>query len=400
MLDQPAVELNEAVEALFERARRNVRSAPRKHHLVPASYLTRWALRNRVRVTETDSKYSYVAAPDTVARETDFYSLASDDLDDHHIPPLLIETILGELEGSAKPTIDVLLKHGPCGLDPEQALSFAMFLGFQITRGRAFRTTLMTMANAGMLLQFGGLTDADIAARIRAGGEEPTVEAVADARRSLEDWKSGRYYVGPQPAAQAGHAAELAVMLPFHLLARRWRIYHSRLPLITCDEPVVPVAAPRGDLRHEPGVAAAGALLMPLDPHHLLVMFHPDLVLDDAALYAELSPTESDQVNLFVAGHSVRWLFERPDGTRTKTLLVPRLPAEPVTTERVGDPVRTGDDMTRELVRLIGRTRWSGPIPPPSRPVDRWWAHSHGPGWHDFAYDPDQMAHALFNSIA
>ena len=53
---QPDETLDEAVAAMFERARRNENSAPRKHHVVPASYLARWQRDGQIRVTETDAK--------------------------------------------------------------------------------------------------------------------------------------------------------------------------------------------------------------------------------------------------------------------------------------------------------------------------------------------------------
>ena len=52
--------MDEAVAALFESARKSEKSAPRKHHLVPASYLVRWEVEGLLRVTETDTKKSYL----------------------------------------------------------------------------------------------------------------------------------------------------------------------------------------------------------------------------------------------------------------------------------------------------------------------------------------------------
>ena len=52
------------VAAMFERARNNEKSAPRKHHVIPASYLARWERDGRIRVTETDSKRTYTPSPE------------------------------------------------------------------------------------------------------------------------------------------------------------------------------------------------------------------------------------------------------------------------------------------------------------------------------------------------
>ena len=62
---------------LFDVARKNEgQSAPRKHHIVPSSYLDRWAENGHVRVTDINSGHTYVQSPAKAMRETDFYSLA------------------------------------------------------------------------------------------------------------------------------------------------------------------------------------------------------------------------------------------------------------------------------------------------------------------------------------
>ena len=61
---EPHQTLDEAVAAMFERARNNEKSAPRKHHVIPASYLARWERDARIRVTETDSKRTYTPSPE------------------------------------------------------------------------------------------------------------------------------------------------------------------------------------------------------------------------------------------------------------------------------------------------------------------------------------------------
>ncbi len=393
---RPEELLDEAVTAMFESARKNEKSAPRKHHLIPASYLARWSLRNRLRVTETESKNTYVTAPEKAARETDFYSLASADLDSHAIPPLLLETILSRVEGSAKATIDVLLQGGPAALTLVDALGFAQFLAFQYVRGRAFREELMAMANAGMLKMWEGVTDEGIAARLEEQGTDPTPEAVASIRKTLNEWKAGDLRVGPQPAAQVGYAAVAVEQIAMVFVARPWRIYHSAMPMITCDEPVVPVAGPRGNRREQSGLATAGVVMFPLDPHFLLAMFHPDLVLDEVALYQELDPMEADEINLELAAHSDRWLFEQPRRSRTLTLTVPPYPQSRAVLETIYVVNRPDG----EFLRGYRPTRWHRhPLPPPC-PVERWWKRASVPGLHDLAFDADKMPYPLYNILA
>lgn len=304
----------------------------------------------RIRVTETDSKRTYTPSPEKAARETDFYSLASEDLDSHKIPPLLMETILSQIEGSAKPIIDLLLDSGPAALGPLDALGLAQFLAFQVTRGRACRVQIMAMANAGMLKLWEGINDEDIAARLKEQGGDHSPEAVAGIRNMLDEWKDGKWTMAPQPAALVGYAASAAEPLAMTFLARPWRIYESVMPMITSDEPVVPVPLPSGNRREYTGLATAGVVLFPLDPHHLLAMFHPFLALDDLALFPELCLSEADEINLELAASSDRRLFELPNHTRGLALTVPRNARERSVFESIDVANRPEDD--RVLARV------------------------------------------------
>ena len=386
---------DEAVAAMFERARNNEKAAPRKHHVIPASYLARWERDGRIRVTETDSKRTYTTSPEKAARETDFYSLASEDLDSHKIPPLLMETILSQIEGSAKPIIDLLLDSGPAALSPLGALGFAQFLAFQVTRGRAFRAQLMAMVNAGMLKLWEGISDEDIAALLKEQGGDNSPESVTGVRKMLGKWEDGKWTMAPQPPALVGYAASAAEPLAMTFLARPWRIYTSVMPMITCDEPVVSVPLPSGNRREYPGLATAGVVLFPLDPHHLLAMFHPYLALDEAALSPELCPSEADEINLELVANSDRWLFELPNHTRGRTLTVPRHARE----RTVFESIKGANHPEHEFFRGYRPTRWHLSARVPSPPVERWWRQAQSPGFHDLPFDVDNMPYALFNSL-
>lgn len=310
-----------------------------------------------------------------------------------------METILSTIEGGAKPVVTDLIQAVRVDLDADQAVALSLFLAFQTTRGRAFRTSLMEMTNAGMLLMWSRVTDEGIAQILRERGEPTDPADVAATRAELDAWRSGKFFVGPQPAAQVALAAEAACPLMPYFLYRPWRVFDARLPLITCDEPVVPVSGPRGDPRDEPGLAMAGVLLFPLDPHHLLAMFHPDLPLDSVALEPELTPVEADEVNLFVAAHSDRWLFERGDRTRTTTIYVPPLPAKRAVFETVATKSDHDRGTSSELIRGFGQTRWSraNSLPPP--PVARWWSQAGESGFHDHEYEPTEMPYPLFHVL-
>lgn len=392
---RPDETLDEAVANMFERARRNGVSAPRKHHLLPASYLERWVVDERIRVTETDSRNTYVTRPDRAARVTDFYSLASDQLDNKKIPPLLIETILSQIEGDAKQIIDKLIEGGPRALTLIEALAFEQFLAFQIVRGRMFREQLAEAADRTEFALWSGISDEGIAAHLSEQGIENDPDEVAYIRGFISEWRAGQIRVQPQGPAMVGLAAEAAIRMSGVLLARTWKIYHSSVPLITCDEPVVAVPGPRGDRRRYAGLQTAGVILFPLDPYHLLVMFHPALSLDVEALRPELSQIETGEINWELAANSERWLFERSDRKRTLSLRVPPLPEVRVTMTEYN----VANDPLGSLVVVERPTRWANSTVAPPSPISRWWQNAQVPDPCDAPFEPSRMHYANFTVL-
>lgn len=87
----PGQTAEQGANALLEAARKNAKA--RGNHLVASSYLERWAVGGKIRITETDTDKSYCQAPDAAAKEKDFYSLKADELDPDVVPPALIETM-------------------------------------------------------------------------------------------------------------------------------------------------------------------------------------------------------------------------------------------------------------------------------------------------------------------
>jgi hypothetical protein len=164
-------ERDDAVGALFERAK-NKDSVARKQHLVPASYLRRWAVSNQIRATVVTTRQTYITSPERAVKEHDFYSLASENLDSEEIPPGLFEVILSEVESKARPVIDKLIDGGPGILSMHDVLDFANYLTFQLVRGRAHRETLLALANQATQIMFGDLTASQIQQRFGQSGSD------------------------------------------------------------------------------------------------------------------------------------------------------------------------------------------------------------------------------------
>jgi hypothetical protein len=320
--------------------------------------------------------------------------MESKDLDPESAPPLLFETILSRVEGSGRAAIDLLLDSGIEALGDAHVYALTQFLAFQVARGRARRRELTDMANKMMLIQYGQMTDEGISHRLREQGKAAAYDEVAEMRSFIEDWKAGKYFVGPQPAALVALASLATEAICMTLLARRWWVYETPWPLITCDEPVVAVPGPFQERHTLLGVGTAGVVIFPIDPHHVLAMFHPNLLLDEVALHRDLLPTEVDEINLELAAASDRWLFEKSNKRRTPTFLVPRWPKDATHYEEF--PLE--GESEHGIVWGVRPNRWAQFRNAPPPPVARWWRRAN----HETFTQPivwEQMEYALFNSL-
>lgn len=354
----------EKVARVFERARKiEANRGGRKQHIVPASYLRRWAEDDRVRVTEVATRHSYCAKPDKVGLETDFYRLEADGLDPDEVPPLALEVLLSEIEGQAKLGLDELLAEGQP--DPEHGVYLAWFIALQTTRGRAFRATLRAQAHEAIKLQYGDLDAAGVRRLMRENGNEVTDETVEAGLDAIAKIVAGEWAVSPQDAALAATAAQAAgELVKLLLLGRHWLVYDTPPLLVTCDEPVVALAGPIGDRGEQGGFGDAPIILFPLNPSKLLVLLRRDL---EPEAHFELDTLEVADINRELVAASTRWVFEKPSRHIGARMPVPG-PPPPLVTEHWEGSIEEG----RVVHRMHRPTRWVA-APQTPWPVARWW---------------------------
>lgn len=216
----------EARRLIEQAKRREGSSEPRKHHLVPSSYLGRWAESGKLRVTETASRYSYLSSPASAARETDFYRLQSPELDPASVPPLSFEVLLAESEGEAVSAIDQLVGGHRRQDDPKGMFMLAWFMALQMTRGRSFRARLQEQLRVMTIIQ---APETEEQARRLLQDSEGAVseESVASLLTSVELLKSGDLIVEHKQASMIQLAAEAAQRLLPQLLFRDWLVYRD-----------------------------------------------------------------------------------------------------------------------------------------------------------------------------
>lgn len=152
---------------------------------------------------------------------------------------------------------------------------------------------------------------------------------------------------------------------------------------------MVPVPGPWQDPRRQPGFSTAGAIVFPLDPHHLLAMFHPYLGMDSLGLRPKLTAAQADEINLALAAASDRWLFEVPTGRSTLSFDLPPWPTDRTTLSEVAE----------DLFSNHRPTRWHRTPKPPQPPVSRWWRNARGPGHHRRPFTLDALPHAMYDEF-
>jgi len=386
--------LNRGIEDFIDQARKLEEGGNRKQHIVPRSYLSRWSENDQIRVTETSTPKSFVTSPAKAIRETDFYRAESPDIDPDMIPPLFFEKALGELEGRAQPAFEVLISGDPRDLNPRQALDMGNYLGVQSTRGRSVRTQIQQASNAALSFWLDSMPDHQISQMLKSKGTEATPESVANARIAIDALSQGKIVASPQKPELIARAMEMGLKLWPYFLARRWRVYHTNLDLITCDEPVVMIGGPGSDRRRVAGHATARAAIFPLDPHHLLAMFHPDLRLDESVLRPDLDPSELGEINREVAANSHKWCMERPTKHQTESISLPI--SSKLTTTRTFKVPKSQNDQALELSRS---TRWASSPTPPPWPIRRWWKYVRPDSPDSLPFNPEEMDEVLFNTL-
>ncbi len=356
----------ELVELINRARKAEGHSEPRKHHLVPASYLRRWRdVNNQVRVTQVDERRSWVTAPEKAARETDYYRVEHEQIDRRELPPLLMETLLSTLEESAKQAIDVLMTEQPVALDAPLFGEFAWHIAFQATRGKVFRDDNIYVVNEMNRLRFRDMDDEAIERNLSRAGQEPTAELVAKHRAFLQDIRSGKITLQGPPAQQVGFAARAAADVFPHLLAREWHVFETPPALVTCDEPVLLVGGP-GLPRHErAGAMTASVVLFPLAPTRLLAMFRHDVEVFEPLT---LDAIDTAEVNRELAAVATRWIFELPSRHVGESIALPAR-GEVYKLEQELVNVEPG----RARYRYYKPNRWRQE-PRTPWPVARWWA--------------------------
>jgi hypothetical protein len=327
----------------------------------------RWEHKGKLWIVDRVEQRSFRSPARSALRETDFYRFESDADDKKAVPPLVIETMLAEIEGAAVGAIDAVIDNAALAQVPENRLAIATLMAAQHVRGRRFRSGVASLS--------GGLMQRTTTARSIEELRTQYGEAVSDAdvaqlHEMLEKLRSGEVTVEPQKEWTIGLALSMMEPVAAEIHRRQWAVFESPVPLLTSDEPVVLIGGPRMPRGALPGISTAGAIFMALDPSHLLVAFATQLPLDVARMDRRLTAQEAAEINLEIAAHAHRVVIAagRADSAPRLPSLPPRMPTAVV--EEEVPILNTGDDST--VFHAFHPSPWLY-VPNQPLPVARWW---------------------------
>ena len=338
---------------------------PRKHHVVPNFYLSRWAEEGRIKVTDLDARTSHSLDPKNALRVTDFYrvpagtAVGSDS-------PVVWESWLSQIEGDAKEVFDRLDEVGFLELTPDELGRLAFFIAVQTTRSRWHRYQGRWTMSVGAYRAFGLDRPGAIERAMREAGLDPTADEVEQATAYWEKIVADPWQVPISAGLEMDIAQRTANDLADVLATRKWIVYETAKPLLTCDEPVVTLHEfMGGDHLNDGGYMNSPIVIFPLGPHQVLAMFREDMPLLRSP-DVPLDYRETLDLNQVIAGNSFRNAVSQPSNPIAGMLRIPD--GKPPTEFILG-----GDASTGGFYRMRVLKRWSDELDAPVRPVPAWW---------------------------
>lgn len=350
------------LQDLLDKSRKN--DGARKHHVVPNSYLRRWAgTSGQVQVTDLETRKTFPSSPVNAARVTDFYRVDSPDLDPVEMPPAFVENMLSIIEGRAVPALDNLLAKGVSGLTGQDRGDIATFLGFQAARGQQTRNMITGMAaDMSPYMHSADMTMDGIKAQLETNGVPFSEEVLAEFREFQEGLKDGSIVMLPQQAVLVGMPMSIGVEIAEVLFSRHWVLFRTSAVLLTCDEPVVPIGGPGRPRTQRSGMGTAPVVVFPVAPDAMLAMF---LSAPGPTQRAPLNLVDLAELNREITAAASRWAIDRKG---RKTALAFDIPAWPDSVVKTQEHAITGGT----LIEGSWLNRWAGTDTPPDWPVIHW----------------------------
>jgi hypothetical protein len=282
----------------------------KRHHHVPQVYLRRWAgSGGKIRVTKATSSESYLQPPKHVARRTNLYAIAGDDLA-AEFPGLWFEKHMSRIESEAAGWFAALGDH-PIGRVTDRQLigDVAVFVALQDQR--TLRSHEQELRIEDALNRFGRAEV--LSPRLPFVCQLYGIPYAPQRHNQILEAILSQPLISAERKARALESA-IGVWrnqaVPHFTKDRTWWSVSTTSPLVTCDEPVVYVG---GSVRQRWDTGSwltSPIVLFPIGPHRLLVLAAPGV---DISPPHELNHREMSEVNFEIVAASNKFAYELPE---------------------------------------------------------------------------------------
>ena len=348
-------------------------SAPRKHHLIPRSYLERWAEKNKIRVVhlkdgDPGERTTFLTSPSRAAKRTDFYLLDPSPEDPENTPSLFNEVVFGRLENRVKLVLDSLCNGQQLNqLTGSAQVDLLLYISMQFCRGETFRRDQTTM----WIHRFERVLEHDRRAlaflsysRTTASGKEALLrQQITESEEFIERIRSGK-----ERNVFGVWMAEAVALVSADFDRRTWFVIETAGDLITCDEPVVYIAGPGFPRDEQGGPEESAVVVFPVSPKFLLAGFRRDAI-PRGGVYSPLTIDETREINMQIMVAANRELYERPVSSVSESIILSPRPTSDIIPDRIIDHTDKGYPVHLYRKKL----RWAG-YPGRPWPVRRWWS--------------------------
>jgi hypothetical protein len=276
--------------------------AERKHHIVPKTYLRRFADGNEKLALRHRDGDAYATPAQTsiskACREGGFYNVGADNDDEDGES---LENYFADLEGVCRPLLD-RLAAGDLSLSDRQRMHVAFYVAMQWSRGWDAR-----ILAAQVVQGFARSSAFSTAMNMILDREEVAHRQLDEAtmRHMALSWADG-VRAHPGRAVEVAYPLHLGTQVAEYMFTRTWRILRFDRPcLLIGDSPVAVSPMPDG---RNAGVAIAPAIWFPLARDRALAMtLRGDEKVVDSGM------RRAADINQIIVNQSEKAIFAHPD---------------------------------------------------------------------------------------
>jgi len=243
---------------------------PKRHHIVPKSYLENFTNQNGQLhvIPKTRGSVPFVASTDRVAVRKHYHSSR----DENGVIDVKIENALGSIENIAKPIIDNIIQLKE--ITPQEKIDLAVHIGIMFTRNPNFRDSAENfMRETAELFKRHLFANSNEMTSLIEAAPQSIVEA-AGGKENIRQWACENLMVKVLPEASL-HCVRYGLAIADLLNKMHWRFWvntHRVIRFLTSDNPCYVTNKMMDKSAYGSGIAYTGSRLhFPISPAVFLI---------------------------------------------------------------------------------------------------------------------------------